>query len=186
MDEEMDVLSERDNELLEAYLDGELPATEKSELEERLATEPKLAEELRWARALRVMRLDAFESLEGDEAGANRLVQQVRQHAQAAPVRAAVRWGQMRRVLVGTAAAACVGLGFLAGAGWMGGFNKGNEAAAAPVYQVEIRDAGGNVVAVQKFESEEKARQFTDDLRRWRERQERLMNGEVTVHSASF
>lgn len=181
----MDVISEKDIELLEALLDGELPSQERAALEQRFAVEAELAEEYRAARAIRTMRVDAFESLEGDDAAVARVVQQVRRHAHGAPVRAA-GMGYMRRLLVGAGAAACIGLGFLVGAGWMGSLNKSNEATAATSCEVQIRDAEGNLVAVQKFDSEEKARQFSEHLRQWQERQERLMNGDVTVKTASF
>ncbi len=44
----------------------------------------------------------------------------------------------------------------------------------------------GQVMAVQKFQSLEKAREFSNDLQQWQIRQERLLNGQVTVQSAKY
>ena len=59
------------------------------------------------------------------------------------------------------------------------------KASEAP-YQVQIVDESGQVMAVQKFPSLEKAREFSDDLQQWQIRQERLLNLQVTVHSGRF
>jgi len=51
---------------------------------------------------------------------------------------------------------------------------------------VQIVDESGQVMAVQKFQSLEKAREFSNDLQQWQIRQERLLNGQVTVQSAKY
>ena len=83
------------------------------------------------------------------------------------------------------AAAALIAVGFLVG--WMGATGgKSNASAGEAPYRVEILDESGQVMAVQKFGSLEKAREFSDDLQQWQIRQERLLNCQVTVESAKF
>jgi hypothetical protein len=40
-------------------------------------------------------------------------------------------------------------------------------------------------MAVQKFQSLEKAREFPEDLQQWQVRQQRLLSGEVTMQSSN-
>jgi hypothetical protein len=89
------------------------------------------------------------------------------------------------RLRYAMAAAALIAIGFLVG--WMGATGgKSNVSAGEAAYRVEILDESGQVMAVQKFGSLEKAREFSEDLRQWQIRQERLLNGRVTVHAANY
>ena len=58
--------------------------------------------------------------------------------------------------------------------------------AQAPTYQVQITDDTGRVVAVQKFDSLEQAREFTDDLTKWQLRQQQLQQGQVVLVGDTF
>jgi hypothetical protein len=53
-------------------------------------------------------------------------------------------------------------------------------------YDVAIIDETGRVLGVQQFSTLEQAREFSEDLKRWHERQEQLRSGQVTVRSAKF
>jgi anti-sigma factor RsiW len=176
---ERNMIAESDVELLEASLDGELTAGESEALRTRLANEPALAVELEHLRAERKVRAEMFASLEGgEEAVVKRALSQM-------DVRQERRSQQVRRLRYAMAAAALIAIGFLVG--WMGATGgKSNANASEPPYRVEILDDSGQVMAVQKFQSLEKAREFSDDLQQWQIRQERLLNGQVTVRSAKY
>jgi anti-sigma factor RsiW len=174
---------ERDIELLESYLDGQSDGEELAGLRRRLEREPELAAMLEQLRGERSLRLGVFASYEPDDIQAKRVTAEL----QRAMRRRAYRWAPLRRFAYGAAAAAAIVLAFLAGAGWMGSTNKnGQVVAEPPVYKVELRDETGKVLAEQQFNSLDKAREFSDDLQQWRYRQERLLNGDVTIRSDQF
>lgn len=171
-------------EQLEAYLDGELPPEVAEALRRREEREPALAAELDRMRAQRAMRVVAFAGMEGDEGIADRLLAGARARANE-PVK--VRpWMSPLRYAV--AAAACLGVGFAVGR-IMDGTRSGpwmTPGANESAYRVAITDDAGRVIAVQRFDSIEQATEFSEDLRRWQERQEQIRNGQVTIRSASF
>jgi anti-sigma factor RsiW len=175
------VISEHDLELLESSLDGELGPDEAEAVRQRLATEPMLAQELDRLRADRELRLEAMMSFEPDESALSRVVAGTRRHMR----KSELRWSYLRRFGYGVAAAACIAGAFLAGAGLMGGFNRNNRV-EAELYRVELRDESGQVIGVQKFKTLDKAREFSDDIRQWQQRQERLLQGEPPNRSAEF
>jgi anti-sigma factor RsiW len=177
------MIDDGDFELLEALLDDELTAQQSEQLRTRLAHEAGLAAELEHLRAERKLRAEMFSSLEGgEEAVVEKILAQVGPvlpdvSARARPARFRLRYAM--------AAAALIAIGFLVG--WMGATGgKSNASASEMPYRVEILDESGQVMAVQKFQSLEKAREFSDDLQQWQIRQERLLNGQVTVESVKF
>jgi anti-sigma factor RsiW len=172
-------------ERLETYLDGALSPDEVAALRGRLEREPFLTAALDQLRAERAVRVSAFATMEGDDALAGRLISQARSRVPEAPGRG--RWGAALRYVV--AAAACLCIGFVAGQL----IEKLNHTTLpfTPVsqessYRVAITDDAGRVIAIQKFESMDEATEFSEDLRRWQERQEQIRNGQITVRSASF
>ena len=181
------MIEDGDVELLEAMLDNELSAQQRDALNARLAKEPRLAAELEQVQGERKLRAEMFASLEGGEEA---LVEKILAAATpaASGKRAGVsgRAGPARwRLFYAMAAAACIVIGFLIG--WMGATGgKSNVSASPAPYRVEILDESGAVMAVQKFESLEKAREFQNDLQQWQIIQERLLNGQVTRQSDKF
>ena len=176
---EGNMIADGDIELLEAFLDGELTAGQGEGLRTRLANEPKLAGEFKQLEAERKLRAEMFSSLEGgEEAVVERALSQIDvQHERRLQV--------ARRWRFAMAAAALIIIGFMVG--WMGAIGgKSNAIASEPPYRVEILDESGQVMAVQKFQSLDKAREFSNDLQQWQIRQERLLNGQVTVRSAKY
>jgi anti-sigma factor RsiW len=183
-DSERNMIEDGDIELLEAMLDHELSAARSETLAARLAKEPKLAAELEHLRAERKLRAEMFSSLEGGEEA---VVERILAKVGAGDVKKSSGGARptLRRLRYAMAAAACVVIGFLIG--WMGATGGKSNANANPApYQVEILDESGQVMAVQKFQSLEKAREFSNDLQQWQIRQERILNGQVTVHSDKF
>ena len=172
------MIQDADVELLEMLLDGELAAGQSEELSARLASEPNLAAELEKLRAERDVRSKMFLSLEGgEEVVVDRILSAARPSGRAGPTRFRIRYAM--------AAAACVIIGFLVG--WMGAMGgKSNVSANPAPYRVELVDESGQVMAVQKFASLEKAREFSDDIRQWQVIQERLLNGQVTRQSDKY
>lgn len=176
------MISEQELERLESYLDGECAPEDEQALRRRLDAEPALAWELEQLRADRSARGTFFASLEADEETSARVFHNVRREIRRRQTRI-VHW---KRFCYGTAAAACVLAAFFAGAGWMGSSSRTGDVAASPEFKVEIRDERGRVMAVQKFDSLERAQEFSRDLEQWQQRQERLLNGDVTIHSDRF
>ena len=172
---ERNMIEDGDIEQLEGMLDNELPAAQRETLAARLAKEPKLAVELESLRAERKLRAEMFLSLEGgEEAVVERILTKV--GAGEADKSSGSARPTLRRLRYAMAAAACVVIGFLIG--WMGATGGNSSANANPApYQVEILDESGQVMAVQKFQSLEKAREFSNDLQQWQIRQERILNG---------
>jgi len=175
-------IEDGDIELLEAFLDDELTPAQSLLLRDRLTSEPNLTGELEQLRAERKLRANMFLGLEGgEEAVVERALWQIRD----VDARSGRRAQQVRRLRYAMAAAALITIGFLVG--WMGATGgTSNAIASEPPYRVEILDESGQVMAVQKFQSLEKAREFSDDLQQWQIRQERLLNGQVTVQSAKY
>jgi hypothetical protein len=154
------------------------------QLRDRLTSEPTLATDLEHLRAERKVRAEMFSSLEGgEEAVVDRILSAARISGIAGP--AVVTKSTRFRLRYAMAAAALIAIGFLVG--WMGATGgKSNANASEAPYRVELLDESGQVMAVQKFQSLEKAQEFSDDLQQWQIRQERLLNGRVTVESAKY
>ena len=171
----MNAISDFDRELLEAYLDDALSATQVQHVLQRTCEEPELAAAMHELRAQRTLRIAAWRSLEPADAQAAEVARQVNSVVQRVE-RAKVwrRWAQ-----VGSATAAGLAV-FLAG--WIIRGTGGPAApttgrspsainmptvASATISQVALTDQAGHVLAVQKFERAEEARQFADDLMRF-------------------
>lgn len=178
----MDVTSEQDLDLLETWLDGELPAGEAEALQARLGSEPELAAALAQLRSDREARSAMFTSLAGSSAQAETILTNVKRLASTGERR---RWA-MRAVRYISAAAACLLVGFAAG--WFGRARNVPVAPSAPaqaVYEVGLSDQSGQV-AWQKFDSPEKARAFARDLALWQRQQELRNSGQVVLVADRF
>jgi hypothetical protein len=117
---------ETDLEQLEMYLDGALEPAELTALEARLKSEQSLAQTLTELKAQRALRAAVWQSIEPDSAAADRLTwrirgamlqqQQQQQQQQEKTVAQPTRgWNPWRFASVGSAAAACLLLGFMFG-----------------------------------------------------------------------
>jgi hypothetical protein len=111
-------VSDADNELLEAHLDGELPGADETALLARLASDHELAADLASLRAERALRADVFDSLEPDDLTVRRLISSVQKQITRDSVRDAVRGDRMRILRYIASAAAVVIFSF--SAGWLG------------------------------------------------------------------
>jgi hypothetical protein len=177
---------EHDLEQLEALLDGELSVDDEHALRERIAAEPALAEALDRLRAQRDLRALVWRAAEPSEARAATLVSSVR-----GAIRRDQLWDRRLRALrYVSGLAACVALGFLMGRFLPYGAtsaNQGNgivfETGRGPVqevvdtrsaqpqprtsgFRVLLTDNYGRVIAEQRFDTFNEARDFTEDLRR--------------------
>ena len=164
--------SDRDLELIEAYLDDALSAEEVERLDRRLTSEPDLAETLHAQRTSRAFRLAAFQSETPQDAEAKQLSDLIIAEVfRRQRMRIVSRW-----LRIGGAVAACILFGFVAG--WLG---RGRAELENPdsnlralhadltvdpigVYQVSFTDDSGNVIAQQTFSHYEQARRYADDL----------------------
>jgi len=171
-------IDDADIELLEAFLDDELTPAQSQVVRERFASEPGLEIELEHLRAERKLRAEMYCSLEGgEEPIVDRILAQTKSSGRGGPAKMRIRYAM--------AAAALIAIGFLVG--WMGAMGgKSNVSASEAPYRVEIQDESGQVMAVQNFKSLDKAREFSRDLQQWQIRQERLLNGQVTIYSDKF
>jgi anti-sigma factor RsiW len=158
---------DNDIDLLNSYLDGELPVPECEGLWRRLAVEQELAAELDRLRSDHALRQDVWGACEpSDQAVAmteNRVLRAARKHD----------WlstgNHILRVLTAAAALIAVGFGF----GWSGRNHANSVAQAnAPYVQpqassgkflVSLRDDTGHVVQI-PFDSLDEASHFADDL----------------------
>jgi hypothetical protein len=190
-------VNERDIEWIERYLDDALDMAEVETLRARLAGDGELVAALERIRGERALRKAVYAGYEPDEPEVSRVIAYsgglVRQQR-----RDARRRGVMRYVL---GAAACVAIGFF-GRGFMsqsdgppdGGQTGGSVAInrgtvnvqKVSTYQVTLRDEGGHVVAVQRFDSIDKAQEFAADVARWQSRSERLASGRVVLTADRF
>jgi anti-sigma factor RsiW len=162
------LISEADLEILETYLDGELPVSEAEGLWGRLSAEKELAAALDELRGQRALRQAVWQEMEPSEARAAALETRV-----ASSIRGRRVWEIGRQWMSGlVAAAACVMIGFSFGQRQQG-VPAGNAVpaslvqASAPaheVYSVAIRDQNGNVVSMPRFDSRADAVNFTNTL----------------------
>jgi hypothetical protein len=178
--------SEHDLDQLETLLDGELSVDEEYALRERIAAEPALAEALERLRAQRDLRSLVWRAVEPGEAHVATLVSNVR-----GAIRRDQVWNTRRRALQYVSGlAACILVGFLMGRFLpygTTGENQGNgivfESARGPIaevmdtraaqpqprtsgFRVLLTDNYGRVIAEQRFDTFNEARDFTEDLRR--------------------
>ena len=177
-------VSESDLELLENYLDDALESAQVESLRTRLGEDGDLRAAMEQIRHERGARKALFATLEPDDATADAL---------AAKIRASIR---QRRRFAGiaaplrylAAAAACVAIGFFA-RGFFDHPRAVDQSRSEPLtatYQVTLRDQSGKVVAVQRFDSLQKAQEFAADLARWQSHSERLASGRIVLTADRF
>jgi anti-sigma factor RsiW len=175
-------IDDNDLEMLEAFLDEELDEVRREQLLRRLSSDQNLSVELESLRREREARVSMFRSLEGGEVA---VVERALGEVTRLQRKRESRIVRIRRVIYATAAAACIVIGFLAG--WMGAMGgKSTVQAVEPPYRVELHDETGQTLAVQRFDTFEKAREFSQDLEQWQVRQELLLGGRVTRHSDRY
>jgi anti-sigma factor RsiW len=172
-------------EVLEEYLDGGGSAVEREAMRAKVEGDAEWRDAWETVRAERELRADCFAEIESNGEGARRVEARVLEAvARQRRRRTGFAWAARAGAL-----AACVAVGF--SLGWFG--KQGGPPqqvvesnAGGAVYQVAITDEAGDVIAVQKFESLEQAKEFSADLERWQERQEDLVEGQATIRSARF
>jgi len=154
-------VNETDLELLETYLDGELPMIEAESLWRRLAVEPDLSAALEQLRTDRAGRAVVWVENEPDDAEAEAVIDRV----SAAIHRRNWIEGIRRSLVYVTSAAACILVGFQIG--W---FERGPTAPmGVPGPQaglpVAIRDVNnGNLLSEPVFNSQQEVGQFYRDV----------------------
>jgi anti-sigma factor RsiW len=182
---------EGETEQLEMFLDRGLTAGEQAALEARLRQDPALADAIDELRSQRMTRLAVWRSLEPSDREIDHL---------AATITSAARRDELRRrravaLKWVSAAAASILLGI--GAGWFGRavMAPPEPATSVPVatapaednlVRVAITDESGNVLAVQKFDSIDRAREFTRDVRQWQQRQRQVQDGNMILVGDRF
>ena len=187
--------AEHDTELLEAYLDDALDDRDVVPLRARLASEPELLASLDALREERALRRALFTALEPDGATIDTLAARLRRATQSPAQPAA--W--LRPLRYTAAAAACVAAGFFvrplldrgptnpgAATHQVARQNKIVDLQKIDAYQVTLRDDAGRVVAVQRFDSLDKAQEFAADLARWQGRSDRLASSQFVVTNDRF
>lgn len=185
------LIVDEDIELLENFADGAMASDEMVVMNARLARESELAAALDRIMADRTLRNRMFISLEPTEEENKRFTNRVM-------AKLPKRWKYARSLRLATGIAACVALSFFAG--WKFG---GKQVAIVPhetavrvavgpkietivSYQVALTDEAGRVTAVQNFDSLEQAREFSQDLGQWQERQRQLQDGAAVVVADRF
>jgi anti-sigma factor RsiW len=188
---------ENDLQLLELYLDGELSQSESILLAARLSTDAPLSTELAKLQRERTVRASAMAMLEPSDMAAQQLLWRVRgamaSQQQTATEPSQRSWSPWRIASTGSAAAACLMLGFLFGrigqrntavdnpaitpvaqpagiassqtpAGPLKTPNGFVAVGSTPKISVPITNEYGQVVAWQTFDNPEQAKNFTEDL----------------------
>jgi len=186
------------DELLSAYVDGELSADEELRVRQRLEVEPQLVAAVESLRADRRARGALWQSCEPDEPAVQRLIDRVDRAIDRETVWA-YRLSKIRSV---SAAAACIVLGVLVGRVTLGpragqpitpiaqptNLNTttvGNPVSVPAPAQVRILDGRGQQVMIQRFNSVEEAKRFIEDLQQWQSEQEQIQNGGGAIVPAS-
>jgi hypothetical protein len=186
-------LEERDREQLDSELDGSLSQTDLTELHARLARDPLLAGARDELRAERSVRSSLWASLEPTDGEAIALADGILtatsrerdrdRHKPAA-------WTGWRRFI---AVAACVLVGFATG--WAAHTHRSTtlahnnptpNAKPAGPFEVALTDDHGQEVAVQRFDSADKAREFARDVRQWQERAIKVRTGTPVIVADRF
>jgi anti-sigma factor RsiW len=167
-------ISEQDLELLEAYLDGELPMAEAELLWRRLSSDKELSAELDELRAARAIRQAVWEAMEPNVMAASAVAKRVDKAIRTRRVLETSR----RWLGVAVAVAACVLVGFrigwvehvsptgvqLAGSDLQRLAHVDSQQAPHQTFTVAIRDQNGNVVSMPHFETRQDAIDFTTTL----------------------
>lgn len=188
-------VTEQDLELLDSYLDDVLEIGEVDALCARLSGDGELVAALDEIRSERAARRSFYAALEPDDSAVGALVTKI----QSSAARQKRITARARAVRSGILAAACLLLGFYARGlidraaipthdpGMSLVENKtGVNVQKVSSYQVTLRDETGKVVAVQRFDSMEKAQEFAADLARWQSHSERLASGRFVLGADRF
>ena len=175
-------VTDNDLELLEAYLDDALDVAESEPLRARLATDPQLVSALDHLRRERATRQAWFAALEPTDREIDHLSSRV--HASLAHRR---RFNALLRSTAAvSAAAACFLGGILVHATFFKTRSQQPPAAhpaVVEVYEVTLKDDSGNPVAVQRFDTLEKARNFANDLEQWKLRTNRRATAQYVLRA---
>lgn len=178
---------------LQELLDGQLSPAAALEISRRLGADSALAQSLEQMEEDRDWRVQAWRSLEPDDAAAGQL---------AGAIISSVRRDDRRRRLMVWARGPAVAAACLAvfAAGWVargrtGGAGEGFssisarsdqtwnfDASGAPtrgMVNVAMTDESGRVIAVQRFNEIGQARQFADDLATWQARRQQAQQGRM-------
>jgi anti-sigma factor RsiW len=186
-------VTEQDLELLDSYLDDALEIGEVDALRARLNGDGELVAALDQIRRERAARRSFYAGLEPDDAAVGALVSKI----QVSAARQKRITARARAVRSGILAAACLLLGFYARGLIDRAPAPGNDVPLVQSqtgvdvrrvasYQVTLRDETGKVVAVQRFDSMEKAQEFAADLARWQSHSERLASGRFVLSADRF
>jgi anti-sigma factor RsiW len=170
-------ITEPDLELLEAYLDGEVSGADADALQHRLRAEPELSAAMDDLRSQRAVRQSVWQALEPDQTTADQLAWRIRgaiETQRQMPARR--KWDTWQFARFGSAAAACIVLGFFVG--WVGRGHRANVStvvspthndatdSVAQVQMVPVTNEYGQVVAWQPFKDPNDAKAFVEDLHR--------------------
>ncbi len=186
-------VSDEDLELLEAYLDGELPGSEGDALIDRLRTEPALASAVATLRDERAARATAWLSYEPSQDSVDRLIGRVERK-----VDNHYSWSnRLSKLRIVSGVAACILVGVFMGYAGRGrnqpNLSPGQGAVAQGTsvitagtssngsVEVPIVDEYGRIVAVQRFASAGEAQQFVEEMRQFQQKQEQIHAGENIV-----
>jgi anti-sigma factor RsiW len=180
-------VNDNDIELLDSYLDGELPMSECEGLWRRLAVEPELAAELDRLRADAATRQIVYSSLEPADDILASLQRNILKSARKESLRATYNRYVRRFATIAACLLFGVSIGWWGNAtyptfahGWLTPGGNSSMASAgntllgvAPVtsvpaaphgkFIVNIRDGSGQVIATQQFNTYDEAKQFVDD-----------------------
>jgi hypothetical protein len=168
-------INENDLQLIQTYLDGEMPTADCEGLWRRLAVEPELAAELEKLRAEVSGRQMVWGSLEPADDMLAELQRNIIRESRKQSVREIA--GNRLRGIASVAAMLLFGFGI----GWYGRDkfpNLGSQLMTTPssavpassmlgssgLWQVNIKDANGKVIATQRFNTREEAIRFADDI----------------------
>jgi len=172
--------SDTDLELLETFLDGEVTGADAEALQHRLRAEPELSVALDDLRSQRGLRQSVWQSLEPDQKTADQLAWRIRgaMTTQQASRTSGRTWNTMQFARFGSAAAACIVLGFFVG--WVGRGHRANVSTVtsgdgplpsvadntARTVMLPVTNEYGQVVSFQPFKDTTDAKAFVEDLNR--------------------
>jgi len=193
-------MSEDDLLLLETYLDGELADEgEVQAVVRRLGDDAAFAAAFEQISSQRQVRQEAFRVMERDEVTASATsgtADWLARSLNQAAVREVVWASRLRILKTVSALAACLIVGL--GVGWyVRGednpipYREENPQVApvsyeSPGFKVAITDDTGRILAEQRFDTLNQAREFSNDIVRYQTRQRQTRNGEVRLIGGGF
>jgi anti-sigma factor RsiW len=184
-------VTQADLELLDAYLDDALEDADREAVRARLSTDQSLVAALDQLRAQRALRQSFFAALEPTETEVDQLAVRVRESLE--------RRRRFTRILRAAryvaAAAACFAAGILVHATYFTHSKAPNPNPLQPIantsatvravelYEVTLRDDSGKILAIQRFDSLDKANAFAADLASWQRRADRLASSQFIIRA---